>query len=102
MPKDEHKSRCCVFDVTIPANRITVGDLRKHFATHCKKYAYQLEQGKSTDYRHYQCRVSLKTKSAVRHLESPRCGREFTTELTNILLNNISMVGPKVARILYQ
>lgn len=65
MPKDERKSRCCVFDVTIPADRITVGDLRKHFATHCKKYAYQLEQGKSTDYRHYQCRVSLKTKSRI-------------------------------------
>jgi len=39
---------------------------------------------------------------AVRHLESPRCRSEdpeFTTELTNI---NVSMVGPKVARILYQ
>lgn len=63
MPKDERESSCCVWDVTIPADRINVGDLRKHFASYCKKYTFQLEQGATTGYRHYQCRVSLKTKS---------------------------------------
>ena len=63
MPKDERESSCCVWDLTIPADRITVSDLRKHFAAHCKKYTFQLEQGTTTGYRHYQCRVSLKTKS---------------------------------------
>lgn len=62
MPKDERESCSCVWDVTVPAKRINVGDLRKHFATHCKKYTFQLERGES-GYEHYQCRVSLKTKS---------------------------------------
>lgn len=62
MPKDERESSCCVWDVTCPADRFTVGNLRKHFSAHCKKYAFQLEQGAS-GYRHFQCRVSLKQKS---------------------------------------
>lgn len=63
MPKDERESACCVWDLTIPADRISVSDLRKHFSHHCKKYVFQLERGDKTGYEHYQCRVSLKTKS---------------------------------------
>jgi len=62
MPKDERESQSCVWDCTVPADRVTISDLRKHFATHCKKYAFQLEVGKG-GFRHFQCRISLKTKS---------------------------------------
>jgi hypothetical protein len=80
MPKDERESSCCVWDVTIPADRITVGDLRRHFDTHCKKYAFQLEQGAQSGYRHYQCRVSLKVKSRKATL----LGSEFYIRGCNI------------------
>ena len=63
MPKDERESQCTTWDITIPADRITVCDLRKHFVAHCAKYTFQLEQGATTGYRHYQCRVRLKQKA---------------------------------------
>lgn len=63
MPKDERESSSCVWDITVPADRHDVSSLRRHFSLHCKKFTFQLEQGANSGYRHYQCRVSLKTKS---------------------------------------
>lgn len=51
-------SQLCVWDFTIAKK---YGDPIKWMRKYCKKWCYQLEEGKK-GYQHYQCRVSLKVK----------------------------------------
>lgn len=53
---------CCVYDITIPERVISVNELKEKFKLTCKAWTFQLEQGEKTDYRHYQCRISLKNR----------------------------------------
>lgn len=53
----------CVWDFTIPQKRIDKDVLVKELRTWCKKWAFQIEQGKKSNYLHYQGRVSLKAKA---------------------------------------
>lgn len=57
------RNACCVWDITIPEKEIAKDNLIKLFKLVSKSWTFQLEQGKKTDYRHYQCRISLKVKS---------------------------------------
>lgn len=58
------KNPIATWDITIPEhafnNEQDVADL---FNKMFKKWAFQLEKGENTDYLHYQCRVSTRTKS---------------------------------------
>lgn len=58
-------SQCCVWDITIPADKAVLEDLKKWMKTNCKSYAFQLERGSETGYVHYQCRISLKEKDRL-------------------------------------
>lgn len=55
------ESACCVWDLTIKEDIIGKDDLITIFKERCKKWAFQLEEA-DTGYKHYQCRISLKTK----------------------------------------
>lgn len=55
----------CVWDITIPASEVSVGDLTTKLKNHCKKWAFSKEKGEQTGYEHYQCRVSLKNKARL-------------------------------------
>lgn len=83
---------CCTWDFTINEERIKFEDLKAWCVEHCKKWAFQLEEGKKTGLKHYQIRVSLKSKKRknevlntfsepqhVRHL-SPTSGANRTNE----------------------
>ena len=56
------KNACCVWDITIPEKDNDKEKLIKLFRLYAKFWAFQLEHGKKTGYRHYQCRISLKEK----------------------------------------
>lgn len=56
---------CCVWDLTIPVEKITVENLILRFKNDCKKWAFQKEKGNETGYIHYQCRISLKVKERM-------------------------------------
>jgi len=57
------RSNICVWDVTIPADRVdNIEILKDKFKIYCKKWVFQKETGIS-GYEHYQGRVSLKVKS---------------------------------------
>lgn len=57
------ENACSTWDATLPFDKQM--DRKKFHKTVCeffKAYAYQLEQGETTDYKHYQFRGSLKVK----------------------------------------
>lgn len=53
---------CCVWDLTVPMDNCNSDELKAFFAEHCKKWCFQGEEGEETGYKHWQCRISLKTK----------------------------------------
>lgn len=59
------KSGVCVYDLTIPCNKVSFDDLLGFMKSECKMWAFQKEKGEETEYLHYQCRVSLKVKKRV-------------------------------------
>lgn len=62
---------CCVFDLTLPANKNGKKQTEIVFRKLCKKYTFQLEKGEKTGYEHFQCRVSFfkkKTFSAAKSM----------------------------------
>ena len=69
------KAAICVWDFTIPEDRVDVEDLRGLLEEHCKKFCFQLEEGES-GYRHYQGRVSLKVKN--RYGPKLNCGEHWS------------------------
>lgn len=56
---------CCVFDFTLKAEGYRRNDIIVWLDEHCKKWAFQLECGEETGYKHYQGRVSLKVKTRL-------------------------------------
>lgn len=51
------------FDVTIPHDKYASWKcLYRKLKGYCKKFGFQLEQGRKTGYKHWQCRVSLISK----------------------------------------
>lgn len=59
--KSSKSGACCVYDFTLPESICDINTLNERLIKICKKYTFQLEEGKS-GYRHYQGRVSLKQK----------------------------------------
>lgn len=55
------------FDFTCKEELFTEIELQKLLHKHCKKWCFQLEEGK-TGYRHYQGRISLKMKKRLKQL----------------------------------
>lgn len=53
---------CAVWDLTIPESIGTVELLKSKLNELFKRWVFQLEQGESTGYRHYQCRISVSPK----------------------------------------
>lgn len=51
-----------MFDITIPEVDYEVPKLLALMKLNCSRFAFQLEEGTETGYRHYQCRISLKKK----------------------------------------
>lgn len=51
-----------MYDITISSDISDKDALIKLFKHNCSRWAFQLEQGSETDYKHFQCRVSLKKK----------------------------------------
>lgn len=56
---------CCVWDMTIADGLFSVVQLKTLMKEHCKKWCFQLEEGKETGYKHYQCRVNFKSKQRI-------------------------------------
>lgn len=61
MSKSNNNPMSC-WDLTIPYDNQIKDDIMKLFNTHCKKGAFQLEEGEG-GYKHWQCRISLKKKN---------------------------------------
>ncbi len=59
---------CCVWDFTISEDQSNEKDIKKLCHHHCKKWCFQLEEGKS-GYLHYQGRVNFKTKKRLAALK---------------------------------
>lgn len=62
---------CAVWDLTASADRNPFEIMKDFFNKHCKKWAFQKEQGTQTGYLHWQCRFSLNgkhTENAVKAL----------------------------------
>lgn len=58
------QSNICVWDFTIPKDRVSnIDELKDKLNLHCKKWVFQEEKGLTTGYEHYQGRVSLKLKA---------------------------------------
>jgi len=62
----KQESPCCVWDLTLPESqeinrKVIPTELLNWMKKHCKKWCFQLEKG-NEGYRHFQCRMSLKTK----------------------------------------
>lgn len=57
------KNGCCVWDFTVSCEKMDFDVLIDHMNRMGKKWVFQLEMGKQTEYYHYQCRISLKKKS---------------------------------------
>lgn len=53
------------YDLTVAEHLFTKDEMMKFLQTNCKKWCFQLEQGNETEYRHYQCRLSLMVKRRV-------------------------------------
>jgi len=53
---------CSVWDITISAEHNSKDVVQEAFEAIAKKWAFQLEAGGTTGYRHYQCRISLVKK----------------------------------------
>ena len=76
------------FDITIPMDRYdSWKSLYRKLKGYCKKFAFQLEQGRRTGYKHWQCRVSLITK---------RTAAAIVTELAPEIGGNWSLTSDTV------
>lgn len=60
--KNLAKNAMCVFDFTGPEDKNNKNDIIKWCRENCKKWAFQLEEGKG-GYKHFQGRVSFKSKT---------------------------------------
>ncbi len=58
-------SPICVWDFTISEDKIKEDEIIKIIKGNSKKYAFQLEVGATTGYKHYQGRISLKMKKRL-------------------------------------
>lgn len=63
MGKLKLQNACAVFDYTIKSKDLTVEDVKKWCKEWGKEWAFQKEQGKKSDYIHYQLRISLRSKT---------------------------------------
>lgn len=57
------KNAITTWDFTIGEDYISLDDIKDWCREECKKWCFQLEQGKENGFKHYQGRVSLNTKS---------------------------------------
>lgn len=58
-------SPLAMYDLTAPADRYTLDQLKDFCRTYCKRWCFQLERGEETDYLHYQMRISLMSKKRL-------------------------------------
>lgn len=68
METDKRQSPICVYDWTAPADYISKEEIIILLKEHCKKWAFQKEQGEKTGYIHWQGRLSLKEKLRLNQL----------------------------------
>lgn len=61
-------SPCCTYDFTASAELITLENLKSFLNNYAKKWIFQKEKGETTDYIHYQGRMSLKIKKRKNEL----------------------------------
>lgn len=61
MTNAKQDSKICVWDFTVPRDKMTIQELQVLLIKECKKWAFQVEEG-NTGYRHFQGRLSLKLK----------------------------------------
>ena len=57
------KDPIAVWDFTLAERTCNVGELKEFLNKHCKRWAFQLEEGEQNGYKHYQGRVSLKVRA---------------------------------------
>lgn len=62
-------SACCVWDFTIGDAFTSIDELTGLLKKHCKKWAFQKEQGSNSGYNHYQGRLSLQTKMRLKQVK---------------------------------
>ena len=79
----------CVWDFTIPFDRISVKELKEILKDKCKKWVFQVEVGAS-GYKHYQGRVSLKVKS--RKAFNMDCGVHWSVTSSDNMENDFYCV----------
>lgn len=59
----------CVYDWTVSADKVSKDDVMSELKRIAKSWAFQLEEGSKTGYKHYQCRFSLKIKKRLNELQ---------------------------------
>ena len=70
MPNENRPTTLAMFDLTIPSDTYTVDQIKEFMRTHCKRWCFQEEMGSETNYKHYQCRISLKSKKRLNNMIS--------------------------------
>lgn len=80
-----------VWDFTCPEENNSVDSMREALVEHCKLWAFQLESGEKTGWKHYQGRLSLKDKTreaGIRKRFSEFKGIHFSQTSKKVAGNN--------------
>lgn len=71
----------CVYDFTIPNDKIDLEELKDKLNNYCKQWTFQLEKGES-GYEHYQGRISLKIRSRINKVIKDFDNKNFHFSIT--------------------
>lgn len=104
MTEKKQTNKCCVYDFTIHEGHIPNENWNEHYIAeileeHCKKWAFQLEQGEKSGKIHWQGRFSLKEKCFLKQIPF-KIGNYSVTSKANrdnqfyVIKNGTRLKGP--------
>lgn len=82
----------CTWDFTAPCDKYSFDDIKSMLVEHCKKWAFQKEQGDNTGYIHWQGRCSLKIKSRTPYKIFNTTDVHYTPTSTENSLNTFYVI----------
>lgn len=89
-------TQCAKWDFTLPDTGQELKLLKDNLRTKCKQWAFQLELGRETNYKHYQGRFSLRSKKRLSALKSlfsePEWAQVHFSPTANANTGNINYV----------
>jgi hypothetical protein len=90
----------CVWDFTIGSKYIEFNNLTKILDKHCKKWCFQLEKGKETNFEHFQGRFSLDKKRRIGSCKKLfNCPEIHLSPTSKANMNNMFYVQKEETRI---